>query len=288
MGPTAAGKSDLAIQLAERLDLAVLSVDSRQLYRGMDVGTAKPSAAQRARVRHELLDLRDPDDPITLQEFSALAGAAIAAEHRRRGVALLAGGSGLYLKSLLAGLQPPAVPPQPGLRAQLSSLGQPTCHALLGQADPMAAGRIAPADSVRTQRALEVFYATGRPFSGQQRSTPPPWRVLELVLAPPDLASRIGYRTHQLYADGLVAETAALIRRYGAGCPLLETIGYGEAGRMLRGEIDEATAITTTELRTRRFAKRQRTWFRRQHRAIWLEDGEVLRRAASSTGHGLR
>lgn len=287
MGPTAAGKTDLAIELAEQLDLAVLSVDSRQLYRGMDVGTAKPSPAQRARVRHELLDLRDPDDPITLQEFSALAGAAIAAEHRRRGVALLAGGSGLYLKSLLAGLQPPAVPPQPSLRAQFSALGQPTCHALLGQADPVAAGRIAPADSVRTQRALEVIYATGQPLSGQQKSTPPPWRVLEVVLAPPDLASRISRRTHQLYADGLVAETAALIDRYGAGCPLLETIGYGEARRLLRGEIDEATAITTTELRTRRFAKRQRTWFRRQHRAIWLEDGEVLRRAATAAGQGL-
>jgi tRNA dimethylallyltransferase len=288
MGPTAAGKTDLAIELAERLDLAVLSVDSRQLYRGMDVGTAKPSAAQRARVRHELLDLRDPDDPITLQEFSALAGAAIAAEHRRRGIALLAGGSGLYLKSLLAGLQPPPVPPQPALRAQFSALGQPTCHALLGQADPVAAGRIALADSVRTQRALEVFYATGRPLSGQQRCTPPPWRVLELVLAPPDLASRIGRRTHQLYAGGLVAETAALIQRFGAGCALLETIGYGEAGRLLRGEIDEATAIATTELRTRRFAKRQRTWFRRQHRAIWLEDGEVLRGAATAAGQGLR
>jgi tRNA dimethylallyltransferase len=287
MGPTAAGKTDLAIDLAEQLNLAVLSVDSRQLYRGMDVGTAKPSPAQRGRVRHELLDLRDPDEPITLPEFSALAGAAIAAEHRRCGVALLVGGSGLYLKSLLAGLQPPAVPPQPALRAQFGTLGQTTCHALLSQADPVAAVRIAPADSVRTQRALEVLYATGRPLSGQQRCTPPAWRVLELVLAPPDLTSRIGRRTRQLYADGLVTETAALIERFGAGCPLLETIGYGEAGRLLRGEIDEATAIAGTELRTRRFAKRQRTWFRRQHEAIWLEDGEVLRRAAIAAGHGL-
>ncbi|MFM7361996.1 MAG: tRNA (adenosine(37)-N6)-dimethylallyltransferase MiaA [Cyanobium sp.] len=281
MGPTAAGKTDLAIELAERLDLAVLSVDSRQLYTGMDVGTAKPSAAQRARVRHELLDLREPDEPITLQEFSALAGAAIAAEHRRRGMALLVGGSGLYLKSLLAGLQPPAVPPQPALRAQFSALGQPTCHALLARADPGAAARIARADSVRTQRALEVIYATGRPLTGQQRSTPPPWRVLELVLAPADLAERIGQRTRQLYAGGLVAETEALRHRYGPGCPLLKTIGYGEAGQLLRGEIDEATAIAATTLRTRRFAKRQRTWFRRQHRAIWLEDGEVLRKAVA-------
>jgi tRNA dimethylallyltransferase len=288
MGPTAAGKTELAINLAERLDLAVLSVDSRQLYRGMDVGTAKPTATQRARVRHELLDLRDPDEPITLQEFSTLAGVAIATEHRRRGIALLVGGSGLYLKSLLAGLQPPAVPPQPGLRAQLASLGQACCHAMLRQADPVAASRIGPADSVRTQRALEVLYATGRPLSGQQRRTPPPWRVLELVLAPADLSDRIGRRTRQLYEGGLVAETAELIERFGASCPLLETIGYGEAGRLLGGAIDEATAIATTELRTRRFAKRQRTWFRRQHEAIWLEDGEVLQRAASTAGQGLR
>ncbi|MCX5932522.1 MAG: tRNA (adenosine(37)-N6)-dimethylallyltransferase MiaA, partial [Cyanobacteria bacterium] len=162
MGPTASGKTALAIELAEALDLAVLSVDSRQLYRGMSIGTAKPSAQQRARVRHELLDLRDPDQPINLQEFCAVARAAITAEHRRRGVALLVGGSGLYLRALTQGLEPPAVPPQPALRAQLQQLGQPFCHQLLAQADPLSAGRIAAADAVRTQRALEVIYATGR------------------------------------------------------------------------------------------------------------------------------
>jgi tRNA dimethylallyltransferase len=284
MGPTAAGKTELALALAERFDLAILSVDSRQLYRHMDVGTAKPSAAERARVRHELLDLRDPDDPITLQEFTALARAAIAAEHRRRGVALLVGGSGLYLQALLAGLDPPAVPPQPGLRAQFSALGQEVCHALLRQADPAAAARIAPADAVRTQRALEVLYASGRTLSSQQGRTPPPWRVLELGLCPADLAQRIRRRSQQLYRDGLVAETAELIGRFGADCPLLQTIGYGEAARLLRGELSEPEAIAATERRTLQFAKRQRTWFRRQHRPLWLEDGEVLRSAALLPG----
>ena len=174
LGPTASGKTALAIELAEALDLAVLSVDSRQMYRHMDVGTAKPSPEQRARVRHELLDLSDPDRPLTLQEFTALATAAIEAEHRRRGVALLVGGSGLYLKALLAGLRPPAVPPQPALRAQFAALGQPFCHQVLRQADPAAAGRIAAADAVRTSRALEVLYATGRPLSAQQGQAPPP------------------------------------------------------------------------------------------------------------------
>ncbi|MFM7753907.1 MAG: tRNA (adenosine(37)-N6)-dimethylallyltransferase MiaA [Cyanobium sp.] len=283
LGPTASGKTDLGIALAEALDLAVLSVDSRQLYRGMDVGTAKPSAAQRSRVRHELLDLRDPDQPITLQEFSQLALAAIEAEHRRRGIALLVGGSGLYLQALVAGLAPPAVPPQPALRAQLAALGQPQAHALLRQADPQAAARIAPADALRTQRALEVLYATGRPLSAQQTMRPPAWRVLELGLNPPDLQRRIQLRTRAMYDGGLVEETAALLARYGDACPMLATMGYAEARMLLGGELSREQAIAISERRTRQYAKRQRTWFRRRHSPLWLDStsagGDPLRQA---------
>jgi tRNA dimethylallyltransferase len=274
LGPTASGKTDLAIALARALDLAVLNVDSRQLYRGMDVGTAKPSEAQRAAARHELLDLRDPDRPMTLQEFCTLGRPAIERELARARpgppLALLAGGSGLYLKALTQGLRPPAVPPQPGLRRQLEDLGQPLCHQLLRGADPEAAARIAPADAVRTQRALEVLYATGRPLSHQRGSEPPPWRLLELGLDPPDLRERIERRTRELYDAGLVAETRALIERHGADLPLLETIGYGEARRLLAGELEREAAIALTSRRTRQFAKRQRTWFRRQHQPLWL------------------
>ena len=272
LGPTASGKTDLAIALAQALDLAVLNVDSRQLYRQMDVGTAKPTAAQRGRARHELLDLRDPDQPINLQEFRAIAEAQLNAELARKPLALLAGGSGLYLQALTQGLEPPAVPPQPQLRAQLAALGQPLCHQLLRQGDPAAAARIAPADAVRTQRALEVLYATGRPLSSQQGATPPPWRVLELGLNPTDLTGRIASRTRGLFAAGLVAETEALIERYGAGLPLLNTIGYAEAKQQLAGELSETEAIALCEQRTRQFAKRQRTWFRRRHEPIWLEE----------------
>ena len=275
MGPTASGKTALALELAESLDLAVLSIDSRQLYRGMDIGTAKPTAAQRVRVRHELLDLRDPDQPITLQEFSALARDAIAAEHQRRGIALLVGGTGLYLQALLQGLEPPAVPPQPQLRQQFAQLGQPTCHALLRQADPVAASRIAAADAVRSQRALEVLYATGLPLAGQRRRRPPAWRVLELGLDPADLNARIHERTAALYDLGLVGETAALRARYGSDCPLLRTIGYGEAAQLLRGELGEPEAIAITERRTQQFAKRQRTWFRGQHQPCWLQSSDI-------------
>ena len=272
LGPTASGKTDLAIALAQALDLAVLNVDSRQLYRQMDVGTAKPTAAQQGQARHELLDLRDPDQPINLQEFRAIAEAQLKAELARKPLALLAGGSGLYLQSLTQGLEPPAVPPQPQLRAQLAALGQPLCHQLLRQGDPVAAARIAPADAMRTQRALEVLYATGRTLSSQQGATPPPWRVLELGLNPVDLKARIASRTKGLFAAGLVAETAALIERYGAGLPLLNTIGYAEAKQQLAGELSEAESIALCEQRTRQFAKRQRTWFRRRHAPIWLEE----------------
>ncbi|MEB3202814.1 MAG: tRNA (adenosine(37)-N6)-dimethylallyltransferase MiaA [Synechococcus sp.] len=290
LGPTASGKTDLAIALAGALDLAVLNVDSRQLYRQMDVGTAKPSAAQRAQARHELLDLRDPDQPINLQDFRAIAEAQLNLELARKPLALLAGGSGLYLQAIIQGLQPPAVPPQPGLRAQLAALGQPLCHQLLRQGDPAAADRIAAADAVRTQRALEVLYATGQPLSSQQGCTPPPWRVLELGLNPPNLQARIAARTRALYEQGLVAETEALIKRYGPGLPLLGTIGYAEARQRLAGQLSGAEALALTEQRTRQFAKRQRTWFRRRHRPYWLEgqNGEAqLEQALAEVGRGL-
>jgi tRNA dimethylallyltransferase len=279
LGPTASGKTDLAIELAEHLDLAVLSVDSRQLYTGMDIGTAKPSPQQQARVPHRLLDLRPPDRPINLHEFRQEALVAITAEHRRRGVAFLVGGSGLYLQALTRGLTPPAVPPQPDLRAQLAALGQPVCHQLLHHSDPQAAARIARADAVRTQRALEVIYATGRPISSQRGAGPPPWRVLELGLDPADLGQRIIQRTQSLYALGLVEETRRLIERHGADLPLLDTIGYREACQLLSGAIGEDEAIERTARRTRQYAKRQRTWFRRQHQPLWQEGGDPFAQA---------
>lgn len=273
LGPTASGKTEFGIALARALDLTVLSVDSRQLYRRMDIGTAKPTAEQQRQARHQLLDLRDPDDPITLQAFRTLALEAIAAEHQRRGIALLVGGSGLYLQALTQGLEPPAVPPQPELRQQFSDLGQPHCRALLELVDPIAAQRIMPRDAVRTQRALEVFYGTGEPLSALQRRKAPPWTVLELGLNPPDLSRRIALRTHSLYDRGLVEETAGLVADFGESCPLLDTIGYGEARRLLNGSLEITDAIALTTQRTRQFAKRQRTWFRRQHQPIWLEVG---------------
>ena len=278
LGPTASGKTALALEIAERLDLPVINVDSRQLYKEMDLGTAKPTVEQQARVPHHLLDLRTPDQPITLQEFQAIATPCINAALARRSLALLVGGSGLYLKALTSGLQPPAVAPQPQLRQQLTALGQSICHPLLQTADPTAAAKIAPADAVRTQRALEVLYASGQPMSRQAKTNPPPWRVLELGLNPTslNLRQRIRRRTEQLYRDGLVDETRRLSERYGADLPLLQTIGYGEALQVIAGSLSTEDAVRITCQRTRRFAKRQLTWFRRQHNPHWLDDPATL------------
>lgn len=287
LGPTASGKTALAVELAERFELEILNIDSRQLYQEMNVGTAKPTAEQRARVPHHLLDLRRPDQPITLHEFQDEALAAVNRNLQQRGAAFLVGGSGLYLKALTAGLKPPSVAPQPALRQQLASLGQPACHQLLMGADPEAGNRIATADAVRTQRALEVIYATGKPMSTQTSATPPPWRILELGLNPTDLRQRIKLRTKQLYAQGLVEETQRLKQRYGAGLPLLQTIGYGEALQMLEGELDPTNAVESTTLRTQHFAKRQRTWFRRQHQPLWLSDTDPFTEASHLIEAGL-
>ena len=287
LGPTASGKTALGIALAKALQLEVINVDSRQLYRDMDVGTAKPTPAQQAEVPHHLLDLRPPDQPLTLQEFQSLAMEAVNRSIQTRGMALLVGGSGLYLKALTGGLKPPAVPPQAQLRAQLAQLGQSICHPLLLQADPDAAARIAPADAVRTQRALEVLYATGRTISSQQGSTPPPWRVLELGLNPDNLRQRIAQRTQDLYREGLVEETDGLRQRYGDALPLLQTIGYGEALQELKGQLNRPEAIALTTRRTQQFAKRQRTWFRRQHQPHWLHSGEPLNEAMTLVKGGL-
>ena len=287
LGPTASGKTALALELAERFELEIVNVDSRQLYKDMTVGTAKPTTEQRARVPHHLLDLRRPDQPITLREFQDEALTAVNRNLKQRAAALLVGGSGLYLKALTAGLKPPSVAPQPSLRQQLTRLGQGTCHQLLMDADPEAGSRIAAADAVRTQRALEVLYATGRTMSSQTSASPPPWRVLELGLNPANLRQRISQRTEQLYAQGLIEETQQLKERYGADLPLLQTIGYGEALQVLEGQLDRTDAIAQTTKRTQQFAKRQRTWFRRQHQPHWLSDTDPFNDASQLIEAGL-
>ena len=287
LGPTASGKTKLGIEIAEQLNLNIHNIDSRQLYVGMDIGTAKPSQAQLERVPHHLINLREPDNPITLWEFQKEAELILQKNIANDGMALLVGGSGLYLKALTQGLQPPRVPPQQKLRQQLNQLGQEACYQLLQTADPSSGSRIFPGDSIRTQRALEVLYATGKSIQVQQSSQPPPWRVLEIGLDPKDLRQRIANRTSQLYSNGLIEETENLRQRFGENLPLLQTIGYKEALEVLNEKLDVVEAIKITLKRTYQFAKRQRTWFRKQHQPHWLKGEEPMREAMTLIKAGL-
>ncbi|KKZ14704.1 tRNA dimethylallyltransferase [Candidatus Synechococcus spongiarum LMB bulk10E] len=275
LGPTASGKSALALDMACHLNLPILNADSRQVYRGMDVGTAKATPEQQRLAPHYLLDLRDPDRPVTVREFQVLAQQCILRFHRRGTTPLLVGGSGLYLAAVTQGLRPPALPPQPVLRRQLTALGQPHCHGLLRCADPVAARSIHPNDKVRTQRALEVIYGTGCAHSLQQSRHPPAYPVLEIGLAPEDLRQRIHQRTAAMVAGGLLEETQRLMERFGVELPLLQTMGYREACQLLTGRMDRQQAVAAINRRTRHYAKRQFTWFRHQHQPHWLTSAQA-------------
>ena len=282
MGPTASGKTELAIDIANKIKTNIHNVDSRQIYIDMDIGTAKPTPAQQRQVPHFLVDLCLPSTPINLYEFHSLARTSMEKELKKRRLILLVGGSGLYLKSLIGGLNPPGVPPQKFLRNQLSKIEKNERHSLLKCCDPDAAEQIHPQDSIRTIRALEVFYATGRRFSAQKNSNPPPWKILEIGLNPENLGTRIKQRTEKMYKDGLIQETESLIMKYGNDLQLLKTIGYGEARSIINGKINFEEALAITTQRTLQLAKRQKTWFRNKHNSKWLNSENALSEALSS------
>ncbi len=281
LGPTASGKTNLGIEIAELMKVEIHNIDSRQVYLGMDIGTAKPTLDQQNRVNHLLINLKQPNDPINVEQFQKEAYISLTKKLKQTGKALLVGGSGLYLKAITQGLLPPKVPPQPELRKQFNGLGQNVCHQLLQKIDPVASQRISNSDVVRTQRALEVIYATGQPISAQQSSNPPQWNVIELGLDPKNLRERITQRTKEIYQRGLIHETEKLIAQFGKELSMLQTIGYREAVDVIEGKLKVPEAIAITNNRTQKFAKRQRTWFRKQHDPKWLNDDEPLREAQS-------
>ena len=278
-GATATGKSGLALTIAQRLNCAILSADSRQVYREFDIGTAKPTAAQQQLVPHYLIDICDPTETLTVADYQQQAQALIEKRIDARGFsspappALLVGGTGLYIRSIVQGLKIPRVAPQPELRSQLLSLGQTQLYAMLQQVDPMAAKKIHANDPVRTVRALEVFYVTGRPISAQQGENPPLYPILQIGLdcETDALRDRIAQRTEQMIADGLVAEVEYLCQKYGSDLPLLNTLGYQEIKQYLAGDISLDEAKNLTVLHTRQFAKRQRTWFRAYPQLEWFD-----------------
>ena len=274
-GPTATGKSGLALGLAQRLGGSILGADSRQVYRGFDIGTAKPSAQEQQWVPHLLIDLCEPTEVLTLGDYQTQAQAAIATCHQASSnrLPLLVGGTGLYIRSVVRGLKIPRVAPQGALRSQLKALGQTQCHQWLHQIDPVAAEKIHPNDQFRTLRALEVFYVTGNPISAQQGQQPPNYPILQIGLDcnSDSLAQRIERRTQQMMAAGWEAETRNLCEQYGFDLPLLNTLGYREMKQYLQGEIDLDRAQELTVLHTRQFAKQQRTWFRADPTIEWFD-----------------
>lgn len=273
-GPTATGKSGLAIALALRLRSAILSADSRACYREFDIGTAKPTIAEQQIVPHYLIDICEPTATLTVADYQQQAQALITKLQQQYLVPLLVGGTGLYLRAVVQGLKIPRVPPQLELRSQLQALGQSLLYAMLQQVDPVAARKIHANDPVRTLRALEVFYVTGCPISAQQGEYPPNYPILQLGLDCPDSASltrRIVQRTEQMVAAGLLTEVETLCQRYGADLPLLDTLGYREMKQYLAGDLSLAEAKQLTVLHTRQFAKRQRTWFRAYPQIVWFD-----------------
>ena len=279
VGPTAVGKTAAAIRLAERIDGEIVSADSRQIYRHMDIGTAKPSAEQRVRVPHHLIDVVDPDEAFSLAQYQSAAYAAIDDIFARGKQPLLVGGTGLYVKAVSEGLRIPAVPPHPDLRAELeaqaaSSGGKYALYAELQRVDPVAAARIDPRNVRRTIRALEVHRLSGERFSELGRSQPPAYRVMTLGLTRPrsELYARIDARIDTMIAAGLVEETRRLAQRYDWSLPSMSGLGYRQIGMFLRGECGLAEAIAAIRRDSRRFVRRQANWFRvLDPRIRWLE-----------------
>jgi tRNA dimethylallyltransferase len=278
-GSTATGKSELALKCAERLNSPILSADSRQVYQEFDIGTAKPTPSDRARVPHYLIDICAPTDILTAAQYQQQAQAIIASHHAAGVVPILVGGTGLYIQSIVQGLKIPRVPPQETLRSQLESFAQFERHQWLIQVDPPSAAKIHPHDAVRTLRALEVYYATGIPLSAQQGNSPPSYAILQIgleVVDQTDYTDRIRFRTQQMIQQGWIDEVEALIRKYGADLPLLQTLGYREVLAYVDGTMRLDEAVSQTVLRTRQFAKRQRTWFRADPSILWFDATDSL------------
>jgi tRNA dimethylallyltransferase len=281
MGPTASGKTALAVSLVERFPLEIISVDSALVYRGMDIGTAKPDAATLARAPHHLLDIRDPTAAYSAAAFCDDARRLMADIVARRKVPLLVGGTMLYFRALLQGLDdlPHAdATLRRELEAAAAARGWPALHAELAAVDPATAARLAPNDSQRIGRALEVFRLSGKPMSAllERAQSELPYRVLQLALIPSDRAAlhqRIAARFDAMLADGLIDEVETLRRDYPLKpeLPSMRAVGYRQAWAYLDGDIDLKALREQGIAATRQLAKRQLTWLRSWPDAVALD-----------------
>lgn len=270
IGPTASGKTALAFALADRYPVHLISVDSAQIYRGVNIGSAKPDAATLARYPHALIDILEPEEPYSAGRFAADARREIAAAHARGKIPLLVGGTMLYYHTLYTGLDdlPPADPENRArIEARLAAVGSAALHAELARADPQSAATIQPNDRQRLVRALELLATTGQPPSAlyaAQQTRRPPWPTLAIGLNPARavLHQRIGERFHAMIAQGLIDEVAALKTRpqLSLAAPSMRSVGYRQIWQYLDGACDRATAIEQAIIASRQLAKRQITW----------------------------
>ena len=284
MGPTAVGKSALALKLAIRLDAEIVGADSRQVYRGMDIGTAKPSAEDRSAVPHHLIDVVDPDDEYSLALFMGQACAAVRDIHSRSRLPIVVGGTGQYVWGLLEGWQVPAVSPDHGLRRQLEERaalhGAEALFEDLTRLAPQAAARIDPRNVRRVVRALEIEY-TSRPDQPQEpRKIAPPYqtRVIGLTLERAALYGRIDDRIDAMIEAGWIDEVSELLDRgYGPELSALSSLGYSELIQYLRDELTLDEAVQRIKYRTHRFARHQYAWFSlRDERIRWFDGSDEL------------
>ncbi|TDB74492.1 tRNA (adenosine(37)-N6)-dimethylallyltransferase MiaA [Micromonospora sp. KC721] len=276
VGPTAAGKSALSIALAHALDGEVVNADSMQLYRGMDIGTAKLTPAEREGVPHHLLDIWPVTEPASVAEYQRLARAAVDDILARGKVPLLVGGSGLYVRAVLERFEFPGTDPavRERLESELAAVGPAPLYQRLRAADPAAAASILPGNGRRIVRALEVIELTGAPFAAALPQPTPHYPAVQLGvdLDTALLDERIARRVDRMWADGLVAETRTLVGHgLAEGRTASRALGYQQVLRFLAGETTEAEAYDETIRATRRFVRRQRSWFRRDRRVHWLD-----------------
>lgn len=269
VGPTAVGKTELAIQLAERMNGEIVSVDSRLFYRGMDIGTAKPSKEEMARAPHHLVDIVDPDETLSLAIFQKMARGVIADIHERGRLPFLVGGTGQYIRSVTQGWNPPEVQPINRLRKVLEQLkeqrGKEWLHAKLQTLDPEAATAIDLRNARRTIRALEVIFTTGRKFSEQRAQSDSPYQLITIGLTRPreELYRRVDERIEEMFAKGLLEEVKGLVERgYSPSLPSMSAIGYGECVSVIRGSMTLDQAKVEMKRKTRIFVRRQANWFK--------------------------
>ncbi len=282
VGPTAAGKTALSLTLAEALAGEIVSADSRQIYRGMDIGTAKASRDEQARAPHHLLDVVDPDQVLTLAEYQRMAYLTLDAILARNRLPLLVGGTGQYIQAVIEGWRIPEVPPDAVLRAEfeaeVAAHGAEALHARLTHLDPVAASRIDYRNVRRVIRALEVCIVTDRPISELQTKSPPRYRIVQVGVTRPrsELYARIDERVDRMMAAGLVDEVRRLAEAgYDWTLPAMTGLGYRQIGGYLRGEISLDEAVAAIKHGTRRFVQQQYNWFRLSDPGIrWIDPAE--------------